>query len=140
MGRNDKNTLTYNGARDLQFQIQIGSDLYPQYPVRSLQECYKILRQTMHLPEYHQHSISIGFKEYKSDHFIYAENFERVQDAAFTGINSRAGQLVIIKVEPLNSGVISGSSEGSRIGESMFITLEADCMLEIKDGGCTVYD
>ena len=139
MGEADKHSLTYNGARDLQFQVQVGSDLYPQYPVRSIQECYKILRQTLSLPDYGQHSISIGFKEYKSDHFIYAENFERVPQASFTGINSKAGQLVIIKVEPVKSSTLNGAV-GSRIGESMCITLEADCMLEIKDGGCTVYD
>ena len=139
-GNAGKNSLYYDDERDLQFQIQIGGELYPQYPVRSIHECFKILRQSLHLPEYHQHSISVNFNDYKSDHFIYCENFERVQDASFTGLNTKAGQLLIIKVESINKAAVDGSSESKRISESMFITLEADCMLEVKDGGCTVYD
>ena len=43
--------LTYDNDYDLQFQVQLGSVLYPEYPVRSITECFKILRQTLHLPD-----------------------------------------------------------------------------------------
>jgi len=102
----------------------------------------KILRQTLNLPEYHQHSLSINFNDYVSDHFIYAQNFERVQDSAWTGINTKSGQLLRIKVEAIDTAILPSSSVDytKNIGQSMFITLESENILEIRDGGCTVYD
>ena len=65
----------YNNTYELQWQIQLGSTLYPEYPVRSLGECFKILRQALNLPEHNQHSLSINYTDYLSDHFIYVQYF-----------------------------------------------------------------
>ena len=98
-GRNvATNKVIFDPGYNLQFQIQLGSTLYPEYPVRSISEAFKILRQTLNLPEYHQHSLSVNFNDYISDHFICAQNSERVQDSDWTGINTKSGQLLIIKV------------------------------------------
>ena len=125
----------YNPAYELQWQIQLGSTLYPEYPVRSLGECFKTLRLSQYLPEYHQHAISITFNDYISDHFIYCQNFERVPQSAWTGINSKSGALLIIKCEAIDKATITGN-----IAQSMFVTLESENILEIRDSGCTAYD
>ena len=125
----------YNPAYELQFQIQLGSTLYPEYPVRSLGECFKILKLSQNLPDHYQHSVSIPFTDYISDHFIYTQNFERVPDSSWTGINTKSGQLLIIKCEAIDKSTIAGN-----IAQSMFITLESENILEIRDAGVTVYD
>jgi hypothetical protein len=130
--------LGYDKDLELQVQLSLGSSLFPEYPVRSIGECFKLLRQALNLPEYHQHSLSIKAKDYYKNHFIYAQNFERVQDSSYTGINTKAGQLLIVKVEAINKSRIDGTT--NIIGQSMFITLESEQILEVRDGGCTIYD
>ena len=130
--------LGYSSSKELQIQLQLGSSLYPEYAVKSLNESYKILRQSLNLPDHRLHSLSIDFRQYKKNHFIYCQNFERVQDSAWTGINTKAGQLLIVKLDALDKSVATGIS--TNIAQSMFITLESENILEIRDSGCTVYD
>ena len=52
----------YDVNKDLEFQIQLGSKLFPEYPCNSLSQCFYHLRKALNLPVFHQHSISIDFK------------------------------------------------------------------------------
>ena len=54
----------YDINKDLEFQIQLGSKLFPEYPCNSLTQCFYHLRKALNLPVFHQHSISIDFKQY----------------------------------------------------------------------------
>ena len=60
----------YDINKDLEFQIQLGSKLYPEYPCNSLTQCFYHLRKALNLPVFHQHSISIDFKQYRDRQFI----------------------------------------------------------------------
>ena len=46
----------YNSDKELEFQIQLGGKLYPEYPCRSISEAFSILKQTMNLPDWGLHS------------------------------------------------------------------------------------
>jgi hypothetical protein len=127
----------YDKNYELQWQIQLGSKLFPEYPVQSLSETFYQLRKTLSLPEYHQHSVSVDFNQYKKDKFIIAMNMEKVPEASFTGENTKAGQLLYIRVKPANSTSVLTSD---KMFDSMFITLHAECTVEIRDVGCTVFD
>ena len=56
---------SYNPDLDLEFSIQLGSKLYPEYPCKSITECFFHLRKALNLPTFHQHSISSQWLEYK---------------------------------------------------------------------------
>ena len=61
----------YDVIKDLEFQIQLGSKLFPEYPCNSLSQCFYHLRKALNLPVFHQHSISIDFKQYRDRQFIF---------------------------------------------------------------------
>ena len=128
---------SYDKDLELQWQLQLGSKLYPEYPVQSLSESFYHLKKTLNLPEWHQHSISFNFNQYKKTKFILAMNFEKVPEASFTGENTKAGQLLYIRLKPANSTAILTQD---RMFDSMFVTLHSEQTVELRDVGCTVFD
>jgi hypothetical protein len=123
----------YDPTLELEFQIQLGGKLYPEYPCRTINECFSILKETLNLPEKYQHSVNISFDEYIRNKFIFGMDFEKVPDVDWTGINTKAGQILIVKVK-------GGSGITKNIASSMFSTLVTQVVLEIRDVGCNLYD
>ena len=95
----------YDVIKDLEFQIQLGSKLFPEYPCNSLSQCFYHLRKALNLPVFHQQSISIDFKQYRDRQFIFGFSFEKVPDSSYTGINTRAGQQMLIKNKPAGTAI-----------------------------------
>ena len=125
----------YDINKDLEFQIQLGSKLFPEYPCNSLSQCFYHLRKALNLPVFHQHSISIDFKQYRDRQFIFGFSFERVPDSSYTGINTRAGLQMLIKTKPAGTAIPVAD-----MPDEMFITLLSEQILEIKDLGLKVFD
>ena len=115
----------YDVNKDLEFQIQIGSKLYPEYPCNSLSQCFYHLRKALNLPVFHQHSISIDFKQYRDRQFIFGFSFERVPDSSYSRINTRAGQQMLIKIKPAGATIPVDD-----MPDEMFITLLSEQILE----------
>ena len=90
----------YSEDKDLKFQIQLGSKLCPEFSCRSMTECVYRLRKAFNLPMFHQQSMSVSFRHYRDRQFIFAFSFEKVPDSCYTGINTRAGQQMLVKIEP----------------------------------------
>jgi hypothetical protein len=126
---------SYRSDLELEFQIQLGSKLYPEYPVRSVSERFSILKQTLNLPDWGLHSVGIDFKQYINDKFIFGMSFEKVPEASWTGTNTKAGQALIVKMKALND-----SAMYTDVADLMYITLVSEQILEIRDVGVSVYD
>jgi hypothetical protein len=120
----------------LQINLQLGSKLYPEYPTNNLSECFYRLREALNLPDKRLHAISINFKDYIRNKFIFCADFQRVPDASYTGINTKAGQVLMVNVKAVNPDGIPGND----IANTMYTLLQAEQILEIRDVGCTVYD
>ena len=90
----------YNPDNDLEFQLQLGSKIFPEYPCKSRTQAFYYLRKALNLPLFHQHHLSIEFNQYKTDKFIFAMNMEKVPDSSYTGINTKAGQQLLIRCKP----------------------------------------
>ena len=69
------------------------------------------------------------------DHFIIGIDCEKVLDASWTGLNTKAGDLLTCRLKGAN-----GSIYASLMPDKMFITLHSDNILEIRDSGASVYD
>ena len=125
----------YDKNKDLEFQLQLGSKLYPEYPCNSITQRFYHLRKALNLPVFHQHSLNINFKQYRDRQFIFAFSFEKVPDSSYTGINTRAGQQMLLRVKPAGTTI-----PADEMPDTMYITMLSEQILEIKDLGLKVYD
>ena len=58
---------------------------------------------------------------------------EKVLEAGWTGLNTRAGDLLTLKL-------YYNKNNDGRTADRMHIILHSDQILEIRDTGCTVFD
>ena len=72
--------------------------------------------------------------EYRSHKFIIGIHTEKILEAGFTGINTKAGDLMVIKVKQ-NAGIAQ-----TNLCNKMYITLHSDNILNIRDSGVEVFD
>ena len=128
------NDIKFNPEKELEFQIQLGGKLYPEYPVKSISEAFCILKQTLNLPDWGLHSVGIDYHQYTSNKFIFAMSFEKMPEASWSGTSTKVGQILLIKLSAINTAEIP------EIASTMFITLQSENILETKDSGCSVLD
>ena len=65
---------------------------------------------------------------------MFAFSFEKVPELNWSGLNSKAGQMLLIKILG-SSGITSAD-----VATSMHSILEAQMILEIRDIGITIFD
>ena len=126
---------TYNKGKEIELHVQIGSKLYPEYPMRSVSETFSQLRKTMGIHQSPFHSLDINGPQYRSYKFIASVDTEKVLEAGFTGLNTRAGDLMTIKVKPMDSVVMATTKP-----TKFFTVLHSDNIMEIRESGITVFD
>jgi hypothetical protein len=80
--------------------------------------------------------MSLKFKNYLDNKFIFGISFEKIADAEWTGVNTKSGQILMVNVKAMNETQIVAAN----IGTTMYTLLQAQQILEIRDVGCTVYD
>jgi hypothetical protein len=128
-------SATYDPSKEMEFQIQIGSKLFPEYPVKSLGEAYYQLRKTLGIASSNWHSMNIAEAHYRNFRFIVGIDTEKVLAAGFTGLNSKAGDLMTLKFKALSGGTVA-----TDLPQLMYVHLHADCILNIRDTGVEVFD
>ena len=133
-------TLTYESGGEFEFQLQIGSKLFPEYPVRGHNEAYYQLKKTLGVQASALHNFDVSAVEYRDYKFILGTDCEKVLDAGFTGINTRAGDLTKIKLKYNGKGTVSATGIYPRLADRIHIVLHSDQILEIRDSGCQVLD
>jgi len=78
------------------------------------------------------HSIDINALDYRNYKYIIGLDLEKVLGAGFTGINTKAGDLLTIKTKSFAPDTVNATR--------MHIILHADCVLNIADGGVSVFE
>ena len=136
---NADGTLTYSSAGEFEFQLQIGSKLYPEYRIRSHNEAYYQLKKTLGVQSSSVHSFDISPVQYRDYKFILGTDCEKVLDAGFTGITTRAGDLMSVKLKNTGTEAADVRSE-RRIADRIHIVLHSDQIMEIRDSGVQVFD
>ena len=126
--------LYYNSAEEIEYQIQLGAKLYPEYPVRSVAEAFAQLRKTVGL-NYGHHAIDLTGAQYAHHKFIIGVDMEKISEMGFTGENTMNGQLMVVKYKALGGGLGDGN-----MPSQINLFLNSDQIMEIKDVGVTVLD
>ena len=81
------------------------------------------------------HNFDISAREYRSTKFVLGTDCEKVLDAGFAGLNTRAGDLMSVKFKYADKG-----TGNNRLADRIHIVLHSDQILEIRDSGCAVFD
>ena len=130
------NTMLWVTQQDMdgefQFHMQIGSKLYPEYPIRSHAQAFYQLRKTLGFQASTCNASNITSPQYRESKFVIGIDTEKVLEAGFTSLNTRAGDLLTVKFEynkPWNGGNINDN----RIADLMHIVLHSDHIIEIHD-------
>ena len=127
----DVATLGQQG--EMEFSLQIGGKQLPEQPIRSHAEAFYQLRKCLGVQSSSLHSFNITGQEYRRHKFIVALDCESLLQAGFTGLNTRAGELLNIKFD-------QNGDDPTHYAQSMYIVLHSDNVMEIGDSGVRVYD
>ena len=122
-------------------QLQVGAKLFPEIPIRSSQEAYYQLRKALgsHQPG-SAYAFNIVEREYRSFKFITAFDCEKQTNVGFSGLNTRAGDLITIKCLGLSKTLNNGNGVANTVPDFLHTTLEYDAILSISDSGITVLE
>ena len=125
--------LTINGALALanehSYQVQIGSKLIPEYPVNSLSESYSQLKKTV------GRSFKMHSSWYRSRKYIIGLDLEKIPGAGFTGLSTKAGDLLTINFRDCDA---TGSTDS--VPSRVFCALNYDCVLNTQSEGIQMLD
>mgnify|MGYP003347592205 CR=1 FL=1 len=136
---NQAGTWTHDSNGEFEFQLQIGSKLFPEYPIRSHNEAYYQLKKALGVQASAVHNFDISAREYRSQKFVLGTDCEKVLDAGFTGLNTRAGDLMTVKFKYAGKGTaVSGIYPN--LADRLHIVLHSDQIMEIRDTGVQVFD
>lgn len=136
---NHDGTWTHDPNGEFEFQLQIGSKLFPEYPIRSHNEAYYQLKKTLGVQSSAVHNFDVSAIEYRSNKFVLGTDCEKVLDAGFTGINTRAGDLMTVKLKYAGKGTLANGSYAN-LADRLHIVLHSDQIMEIRDSGVQVFD
>ena len=125
---------SYSKAHELEFQIQIGSKLYPEYPIRSLAESFAQLKKSVGILGSNFHSVSISPKQYRNQHFILGVDTELSTGASWTGKSTKTDDLLTVKMKA------DRDIDITKLPTQMMVALHSDNVMSISDGGVDVWD
>jgi hypothetical protein len=121
----------YDPTYEMEFQLQVGSKLFPEYPMRSLQECFYQLRKCMGVESSNFHSLDITPMEYKTHKFVAAFDTEKALGASFTGLNIKQGSLMTLKMK-------SGAA-AAQMPDTVYLVLHFDSIMNVRDSGIEIF-
>jgi hypothetical protein len=122
----------YRSGYEMEFQLQVGSKLFPVYPIRSVAEAFYNLRKCMGTETSNFHSLDITPYEFRNHKFIAAFDTEKNLGSSFTGINIKQGSLMTLKMK--------STAPNLAMPDSCYMVLHFDSILSIRDSGIEVFE
>ncbi len=101
-----------------------------------MSESYAQLKKCLGILGSNFHSVSISPLQYRTDHFIIGCDTEKALQAGFTGLNTRQGDLLSVKVKPVDKSTLLKE----KMPDTMYVVLHSDQVMEISDQGVQVFD
>jgi hypothetical protein len=125
--------VRYTPENELELQIQVGSKLFPEYPCKTVKEAFYQLRKCLGIHNSTWHSIDISDSDYRSNRFIFGIDCEKMLAAGFTGLNTKAGDLMTVRAKYLGS-------DSSFVPDTLYMVMHSDQILNIRDTGVEVLE
>ena len=122
--------LTHTSEKFSHFQLQIGSKLFPEYPIKTHCEAFYSLRKALGIQANNLHSIDIDGNSYRNNKFIIGIDTEKLLGLSFTGMNTRNNLMTVHLKTQIDDFK----------ADRMHIILLAEQIVELGDSGCMVYD
>ena len=122
----DESTLTW--------QAQIGSLQWPETACSSIPETMSLLRQAVAIHDESIRTVNLTSQGFQTNAFVIGIPLQNVPGAAFSGINTRSGDLITIRAKNMsNDNTVNGAGK-------CFVTMISEQIIEIREGSCTVLD
>ena len=128
------NNGKYDSEKEIELQLQWGSSLFPEYPIRSSSDAFYILKDELGIVASNLLGFYMDPRMYRSTHFSCCFDLEKVLDARFIGINTRSGQLLSVRGKPNGTKITDFNRP-----DKLHITLYAQYTVEVSSPGVTVY-
>jgi hypothetical protein len=128
-------TFTHEPDAEFEFQLQIGSKLFPEHQTRSHNEAYYQLKKTLGVQASVVHDFDITAVQHRHHKFGIGTDCEKDLDASFTGINTRDGDLLSIRLKCNSPG-----SDHIHLADRMQIVLHSGQIMEIRATNVAIYD
>jgi hypothetical protein len=128
--------FNYDQNYEVEYQLQIGSKLFPEYPMRNLQECFYQLRKCMGTENSNFHSLDITPFEYRNHKHVVAFDTEKMLGAAFSGLNMKTGSLMTLKMKASNIATL----QAAMMPDTVYLVLHFDSIMNIRDTGVEVFE
>ena len=103
--------------------IQIGSKLVPEYPITSVTGALYQLKKAVGTP------FQMYARRYRTHKYINGFGLEKFSGAGFTGMNTKAGDLLTLSSRDCADGI------NGNIPTRVYCCLYYECVLKIKDPG-----
>ena len=114
----------------LSIQAQLDSFLFPETPMDSMGEIFSKLQEAAATYDQRLATLSITPQNYKvGTGFVAAINFMRMPGSAFSGLNTRTGSLLTIKLNNMRIET-----------QKIYAHLVGTVLVEIRADSCSVYD
>ena len=125
-------SLYWDPSQEMELQIQVGSKLFPEYACKTTREAYSQLKKCLGIQGSTWHAINISEAEYRKSKFVFGIDTEKMLQAGFTGLNTKAGDLMTIRSKCLGTT--------ANVPDSMFVILHSDQILNIRDTGVEIME
>ena len=122
----------YDHDKELEFECQIGSKKFPEYPVRSSAQAFYQLRKALGVHDINA-QMDINAKTYRNTKYVLGVDLEKVLGASFSGYNSKSGDLLTLKQKPIGNAALESTKT-----YKMHYCLFYDSIMNIKDAGVEV--
>ena len=124
----------YEHIKELEFEMQIGSKRYPEYPIRSVAETFYQLRKSLGLHD-NNAQMDISALEFRSSKYVIGIDTEKVLGSSFSGYNSKSGDLLTLKLKPAGNAELP-----TGVTAKLHYCLHFDTILNIRDGGIEILE
>lgn len=125
----------YSDASELEWNLSVGSKVYPDYPITSLQESWQKMKRAVYGSESNFHSVSITGSQYRTSHHIAAIDLEKMNEVSYSGENTKSGELMQLRIRPRDSDLAA-----EHMPENVYMVLHYNAILELRSSGALLMD
>jgi len=125
--------IGYGANGEFEFQLSVGSKQFPEYPIRSHAEAFYQLKKCLGVQASTLHNFDIDAHEYRNYKMIIGIDTEKILSAGFTGINTKAGDMLCLKFKHKDTNNLNYATK-------MHVVLHSDNIMVVRDSGIEVLD